>query len=342
MIEKNRRRTLTVISLGAGVQSSTMAIMAAKGDLPPVDVAIFADTGNEPKAVYTYLNYLSNILPFPIFKVRKGNIKDDMLNAKGKTNFVVAPFFTQNKITGKKGMVMRQCTNDYKIQVSRALQAAGVTGGFDSETGQELAPPDALVSWIANKWVSGQWTESYTSEQLALFADPFRSGVRDTDFTNYVTTAGVEGLERTAEKEDRIKQLYTQYLGPVFGKLTDTELSQKAGRLRNDPDYEASLIDQLKNNRLALFPKYTNPELSYEDIVTPWRNLTTSILGEAADETQSWWQDMVATNDFTTGSATLRTKGLEMGNNQVTIEATEALQRALGDGSVLQNLGANQ
>ena len=102
MIEKNRRRTLTVISLGAGVQSSTMAIMAAKGDLPTVDVAIFADTGNEPKAVYTYLNYLSNILPFPIFKVRKGNIKDDMLNAKGKTNFVVAPFFTQNKITGKK------------------------------------------------------------------------------------------------------------------------------------------------------------------------------------------------------------------------------------------------
>jgi len=119
MIDKNRRRTLTVISLGAGVQSSTMAIMSAKGDLPPVDVAIFADTGNEPKAVYTYLNYLSNILPFPIFKVRKGNIKDDMLNAKGKSNFVVAPFFTQNKITGKKGMVMRQCTNDYKIQPIR-------------------------------------------------------------------------------------------------------------------------------------------------------------------------------------------------------------------------------
>ena len=131
MIDKNRRRTLTVISLGAGVQSSTMAIMAAKGDLPPVDVAIFADTGNEPKAVYTYLNYLSNILPFPIFKVRKGNIKDDMLNARGKTNFVVAPFFTQNKITGKKGMVMRQCTNDYKIQPIRVKirELCGVAKG---------------------------------------------------------------------------------------------------------------------------------------------------------------------------------------------------------------------
>ena len=119
MIDKDRKKTLTVISLGAGVQSSTMAIMAAKGDFPNVDCAIFADTGYEPKAVYTYLNFLSNILPFPIFKVRKGNIRDDMLAAKGTTNFVVAPFFTQNKITGKKGMIMRQCTNDYKIQPIR-------------------------------------------------------------------------------------------------------------------------------------------------------------------------------------------------------------------------------
>lgn len=232
--------------------------------------------------------------------------------------------------------------NDYKIQVSRALQAAGVTGGFDSATGQEKAPPDALVSWIADKWVSGTWSESQTSEQIALFADPFRSGIRDADFTTYLSTAGVDGLERTAEKEDRVRQLYTQYLGPVFGKLTDAEVAEKAGRLRNDTDYEAALIEQLKNNRLGLFPKYTNPELTYEDIVTPWRNLTTSVWGEAADETQSWWQDMVGTNDFTSGTATLRSKGLEMGNNQVTIEATEALQSALGDGSALQNLGANQ
>ena len=232
--------------------------------------------------------------------------------------------------------------NDYKIQVSGALEAAGVTGGFDSETGQEKAPPDALVSWVADKWVSGQWTEAYASEQLALFADPFRSGVRDTDFTGYVTSAGVEGLERTAEKEDRVRQLYNQWLGPVFGQLTNEEVSERAGRIRNDPDFEAALIEQLKNNRLGLFPQYTNSNLSYEDIVTPWRNLTTSVWGEAADETESWWQDMVATNDFTTGTATLRAKGLEQDNSQVTIEATQALQAALGDGSVYENLGANQ
>jgi len=232
--------------------------------------------------------------------------------------------------------------NDYKIQVSRALQAAGVTGGFDPETGMERAVPDALAGWIASKWVSGQWTESYTTEQLALFADPFRSGVRDVELGNYIATAGVDGLERTAEQEDRVRQLYTQWLGPVFGKLTDQEVAQKAGRIRNDPDFEQALIEQLKNNRLALFPQYTNPELTYNDIATPWRNLTTSVWGKSADETQSWWQDMVATNNFTEGAATLRSKGLEQNVDQVTIEATEALQKALGQGSQVADLGVNR
>ena len=115
MIDKNRKRQMVVLSLGAGVQSSAMAVMSAKGDLPPVDCAIFADTGYEPKGIYTYLNYLSNILPLPIFKVMKGNIKEDMLNAKDTNKFVVAPFFNQHSITGKKGMIRRQCTADYKI-----------------------------------------------------------------------------------------------------------------------------------------------------------------------------------------------------------------------------------
>ena len=55
---EDREKILTVISLGAGVQSSTMAIMAAKGDLPMPKAAIFADTKNEPAAVNKYLKYL--------------------------------------------------------------------------------------------------------------------------------------------------------------------------------------------------------------------------------------------------------------------------------------------
>ena len=144
MIDKNRKKSLTIISLGAGVQSSTMAIMAAKGDLPPVDCAIFSDTGNEPKMVYAYLELLKKILPYPIHIVSKGNIMQDMLDAKGKSNFVVAPYFTQNKITGKKGMVMRQCTNDYKIQEIRKKirELCGV------EKGKHFPKDKYVEQWI--------------------------------------------------------------------------------------------------------------------------------------------------------------------------------------------------
>ena len=93
-----------------------------------------------------------------------------------------------------------------------------------------------------------------------------------------------------------------------------------------------------------MFPKYTNPELTYDDIVTPWRGLTRQTWGQEADETQGWWQDMVATNDYEAGQELLRTKGLEQDIGQVTVEATQALQQALGGaaGSVETRLGVNE
>ena len=50
---------LKILSLGAGVQSSTMALMADAGEFgDKPDAAIFADTGWEPKPVLDHLNYL--------------------------------------------------------------------------------------------------------------------------------------------------------------------------------------------------------------------------------------------------------------------------------------------
>ena len=71
---EDRKKILTIISLGAGVQSSTMAIMAAKGDLPMPQGSIFSDTQNEPRRVYDYLKYLKSILPYPVHIVTKGHI----------------------------------------------------------------------------------------------------------------------------------------------------------------------------------------------------------------------------------------------------------------------------
>lgn len=44
-----------VLNLGAGTQSSVIYLMMCRGELPPADVAIFADTQWEPKEVPTIL-----------------------------------------------------------------------------------------------------------------------------------------------------------------------------------------------------------------------------------------------------------------------------------------------
>ena len=70
---------MEIISLGAGVQSSTMALMAAQEAITPMpDCAIFADTGWEPQAVYEWLEYLEGSLPFPVHRVSAGDLIEDV------------------------------------------------------------------------------------------------------------------------------------------------------------------------------------------------------------------------------------------------------------------------
>lgn len=77
------QKPLHILSLGAGVQSTTMALMAAHGEIGPMpDAAIFADTGAEPLSVYEHLRWLKSAnlnLPFPIIEVGHGNLNDDTM-----------------------------------------------------------------------------------------------------------------------------------------------------------------------------------------------------------------------------------------------------------------------
>ena len=222
-----------------------------------------------------------------------------------------------------------QLTTDAQLAVANSLQASGVSNA-----------PEALINWVAGRYVSGEWSDAYTTEQIALFADPYAQGKRDAQFENYLSSTAITGVDRTTAREREVEELFATWLGPTLGKLTDQEKAEMAGRLRDDPDYKDTLIGSLKQSRLAAFSNYTNPELTYDDIARPWRNLTTSVWGQTADETQGWWQEMVKSNDFATAQTTLREKGLENNITQVTQDATQALTQALGEGLATQ--GVNQ
>src|SRR6185295_6449323 len=109
-----------IISLGAGVQSSTMALMAAHGEISPMPAAaIFADTMSEPDGVYRWLDWLEKQLPFPVERVSKGSLRDEALRMKTTKDGRIysrtdIPFFTQRP-DGQKGKTrFRSCTSDYK------------------------------------------------------------------------------------------------------------------------------------------------------------------------------------------------------------------------------------
>jgi hypothetical protein len=111
-----------VLSLGAGVQSTALLLMMIHGEIPKADAVIFSDTGWEPAAVYKHLEKLEVLMAehnMPFHKVSFGNIKQDFLESE--TKFATMPLYTLNK-DGKKSMLMRQCTNDYKIKPLNKIQ----------------------------------------------------------------------------------------------------------------------------------------------------------------------------------------------------------------------------
>lgn len=155
---------IRVISLGAGVQSTTLALMAAEGEIGPMpDCAIFADTGWEPKAVYAHLERLIKSLPFPVYIVQKGNLRNDLIasvNSDGH-RFAAVPWFTANG-----GMGRRQCTAEYKIRPI-AIKIRQLMG---YGKGQRVSKNDTAEVWIGistdeiqrmkdarDKWQVNRW-----------------------------------------------------------------------------------------------------------------------------------------------------------------------------------------
>ena len=114
------------VSLGAGVQSSTMYILAAVGELTPKpDVAIFADTQAEPRWVYQHLDWLEANFggAVPICRVSAGSLEEATLRSRdGKTRKVSLPLRVMGK-EGKAVFLRRQCTREYKIDpIKRELR----------------------------------------------------------------------------------------------------------------------------------------------------------------------------------------------------------------------------
>lgn len=150
-----------ILSLGAGVQSSTLALMAAAGEVTPMPVAaIFADTQAEPSSVYKWLDWLEPRLPFPVHRVTKGNLGEASLRVRvskagNRYSQHSVPAFVNSG--GRASPIMRQCTRDFKIdmilrEVRKLRGGRAVTQwiGISSDEVHRMKP--SRLPYITHRW----------------------------------------------------------------------------------------------------------------------------------------------------------------------------------------------
>lgn len=158
---------MVALSLGAGVQSSCLLLMACAGELPKPDHAIFADTQWEPASVYHQLEYLKarcEEAGIQYHTCSAGDIRDEFCIGEGRhtrkdgSRFVSPPLFVKDE-QGKMSMLQRQCTKDYKIspirRKLRELQTSRTEPvemwiGISWDEIQRMKP--ANVQWIKHRW----------------------------------------------------------------------------------------------------------------------------------------------------------------------------------------------
>lgn len=150
---------LHVISLGAGVQSSAMLLMALRGEiaLPMPEHAIFADTQDEPAEVYRHLDKLEKECQkggITLHRVSNGKLSEFMFDGyRGKPGrFVQIPSFGANG-----GLSMRACTVDFKIapirakiQELRGKRHCVLWIGISLDEAHRMKP--SQVGYITNVW----------------------------------------------------------------------------------------------------------------------------------------------------------------------------------------------
>lgn len=171
---------MKVLSFGGGVQTITLATMSALGDFERPDCMIFADTGWEPKKTYEYIEqYKKWLKPYGMELITrsKGNIRSDALTG---ARFASMPVFTVSP-EGKKGMLMRQCTNEYKVQVvqkaireqlglkkfQRAKEKVEVWLGISCDEASRAKP--SQIKWITNRHPLlelGYWRDNTTKDMF--------------------------------------------------------------------------------------------------------------------------------------------------------------------------------
>jgi len=168
-----------ILSLGAGVQSSALALMAAAGEIGPMpDAAIFADTHAEPASLYRWLDWLEKQLPFPVIRISAGDLAETStrprLSGRSGEYYLShnVPAYTVNS-DGSAGNYRRQCTDKHKIvpltkETDRIRNGKPATVWIGISWDEIQRMKDAHRDGVQHRWplIERQWTRRHCIEWM--------------------------------------------------------------------------------------------------------------------------------------------------------------------------------
>jgi hypothetical protein len=272
-----------VLNLGAGVQSTWVYLAYARGEIAPcIDVAVFADTGEEPAAVYRHLAWLRSLNGPPIVVRSIGSrLGDDLLRGQNSTKhrFASIPAYTAAKEGVQTGIVRRQCTHEYKVRVIERYIRRELLG---LRPGQRI-PKDVHVSQafgisvdeksrasrIYERWIMGEapfepvfplldkrmtradcvsWLREHVPHEVPRSACVFFPFKSDAEWRRLRETDPA-GWERAIEIDDALR---------IPGNVVNRGLDQKLYIHRRCIPLRHADLDGVDRRQLLLDPSWEN------------------------------------------------------------------------------------
>lgn len=194
-------RLWRVDSLGAGVQSTAMYLLACEGRRPAPHACIFADTGGEPSYVYEHLERLEEygrgIGGPPIYRVSAGNLEADTFTKRS-----VSPPIWQKKANGDIVPGGRWCTDKYKTrpinsflrklaEVKRGEATVRVEVALGISTDEALRAKAARDPWLT-------YHHPLLTADQQIVQEPVALGMSRADCIDYLNSRGWTDVPKSA------------------------------------------------------------------------------------------------------------------------------------------------
>lgn len=218
--------------------------MAARGEITPMpDFAVFADTQAEPTSVYKWLDWLETQLPFPVIRVTKGNLTEEILKVRTKAKSIYGDNLTYLRLnipvygltpSGEvRAALGRACTADFKVApiikeirkrcgIKHGQKDVSVTQwiGISYDEMQRMKLPSN--PWTQHRWplIEKRMTRSHCIEWMAKngYPEPPRSACyycpfHDDDEWRRLKTQDPEHFQKAVEFDRTYRRLQNENPG---------------------------------------------------------------------------------------------------------------------------------